>query len=200
MLVGHMRASAAALVLALAACSGGPTASSSPTTTEAPARLGVTVTAADVQSAVTPAPAFPADVRDQVVATIDRYLQAASVTAITTGKAPAELEQAFSATARPRLATADRQTLADEGLPRARVDEARADVALTALVGPDGSVAVVVARLAEHVEGAGGLTVTRTGDFTLVPEDGGWRIDSYDVAVTREVPGQPATTTTAASP
>jgi hypothetical protein len=62
---------------------------------------------------------------------------------------------------------------------------------LTALAGPDGTMSVVTAgldlRLLGQIAGAP-VTVVRTGELVLVPEGGVWRIDAYEIKVTRTLP------------
>jgi len=72
---------------------------------------------------------------------------------------------------------------------------------LNALAGPDGIMSVVTAgldlRLIGHVDGAP-VKVVRTGELVLVPQGGSWRIDAYDIRVTRTV-GENTTSTTVRS-
>jgi len=190
------------LVLALAACSGGSDPSRPAVLADPGSLLRVQVTTADVTAAVDPAPSFPDDVKAAVVAVLDRYLDLAVEAPLTSGKpADKEVGGVFTAPARARLATADRAALLDEGLDAApELRKGQAKAALTALVLADGSIPVVVAHLtAELGNGvvAGGLRVSRTADLTLVRDGTAWRIDAYDVSVTRQVPGAAPTTTTA---
>ncbi|MDQ2826584.1 MAG: hypothetical protein M3Y04_06465, partial [Actinomycetota bacterium] len=97
---------------------------------------------------------------------------------------------------------ADRAAFTDEGLPPATRIRSDAGVAtLAALAGPDGSISVVAARLdlrlRAEVDGAS-VTIVRTGDLILLPDGNLWRIDAYDLRVSRDsVAG--FTTTTARS-
>ena len=69
---------------------------------------------------------------------------------------------------------------------------------MTALAGSDGVMSVVAAaldlRLTGHIGGAP-LTVARAGELVLVPEGGAWRIDAWDLKVTRTVAGSVTTST-----
>ncbi|MDQ3643334.1 MAG: hypothetical protein M3450_18170, partial [Actinomycetota bacterium] len=64
--------------------------------------------------------------------------------------------------------------------------------------GPDGIMSVVTAgldlRLIGHINGAL-VRVTRTGELVLMPEGGTWRIDAYDIQVTRTLADDTTTTT-----
>ena len=72
---------------------------------------------------------------------------------------------------------------------------------LTALAGSDGAMSVVTAeldlKLSGMVDGAP-LFLERAGELVLVPDDGTWRIDAWDLKVIRRV-AQITTTTTARS-
>jgi hypothetical protein len=136
-----------------------------------------------------------------VLATLNRYLEAAVLTPLRTGGPAGDLSPLFTPLAVDRVTTGpDRAAFIDEGVPP--VTDLRADAAvatLTALAGADGSVSVVDAsldlRLTAAVNG-GPVSVTRTGDMVLMPDGGGWRIDAYDITARRTFAGA-ATTTTA---
>lgn len=197
-----MRALAIALVLALAACSGDSDPPRPAARPKAGSLLTVKITAADVTATVQPAPTFPDDLRAAVTRVLDRYLDVAVEAPLTSGKPAGKVVgDLFTGPARARLTTTDRKALLDEGLDAAPgLRRGRAEAALTALALPDGSIQVVVAHLtAELGNGtvAKGLRVSRSADFTIVLDGTAWRIDAYDVAVTRQVPGPAPTTTTA---
>jgi len=139
-----------------------------------------------------------------VLATLNRYLEAAVLTPLRTGGPAGDLAPLFTSLAVDRVTTGpDRAALIDEGVPPATDIRADASVAtLTALAGSDGTVSVVDATLDLRLRGRsadGPLTVTRTGDIVLLPDGGTWRIDSYDITASRTFGGAATTTTTARS-
>ena len=138
-----------------------------------------------------------------VLATLNRYLDAAVLTPLRSGGPAGDLAPSFTPLAVDRATAApDRAAFVDEGLPAATDIRALAAVAtLTALAGADGTVSVVSAtldlRLAAQAGGAP-ATVARTGDLVLLPDGGTWKIDAYDIRASRTFAGA-ATTTTARS-
>jgi hypothetical protein len=141
-----------------------------------------------------------------VLATLNRYLEAAVLTPLRTGGPAGDLSPLFTPLAVDRVTTGpDRAAFIDEGVPQVTDLHADAAVArLTALAGADGSVSVVDAsvdlRLTAEANGAP-VSVTRTGDMVLMPDggnSGSWRIDAYDITARRTFAGA-ATTTTARS-
>lgn len=136
-----------------------------------------------------------------VLGTLDRYLAAAVLTPLRSGGPAGDLTPFFTRPAAVRVMTVgpDRFAFIDENLPP--VSEVRKESAvagLTALAGADGIMSVVTAgldlRLVGHINGAL-VTVTRTGELVLVPEGGTWRIDAYDISVTRTIADSITTTT-----
>jgi hypothetical protein len=138
-----------------------------------------------------------------VLATLNRYLDAAVLTPLRTGGPAGDLSPLFTPLAVDRVTTGpDRAAFIDEGVPPVTDLQAGAAVAtLTALAGADGSVSVVDAsldlRLTAEANGSP-VSVTRTGDMVLMPDGGSWRIDAYDITARRTFAGT-ATTTTARS-
>jgi len=136
-----------------------------------------------------------------VLATLNRYLEAAVLVPLFTGGPAGDLAPLFTSPAVDRvLKGADRAAIIDEGLPAtADVRSESAVATLTGLAGTDGVVSVVSAsldlRLSGQANGAP-VTVVRTGDLVLLPDGGTWKIDAYDVRASRSVAG--ATSTTAA--
>ena len=136
-----------------------------------------------------------------VLDTLNRYLDAATLTPLSTGGPAGDLAPLFMSPAADRVTKGpDRAALIDEGLPV--TDELKLDAAvatLTALAGTDGVVSVVSAaldlRLSGQANGAP-VKVSRAGDLVLLPDGGTWKIDGYDIRATRTV-GDAATTTTA---
>jgi hypothetical protein len=93
----------------------------------------------------------------------------------------------------------DRFAFIDENLsPASDLRQEAATVTMTALAGPNGVISVVAAdvnlRLTGHISGAP-LTVARRGELVLVPEGGTWRIDAWDLKVTRTVADHSTNTT-----
>ena len=139
--------------------------------------------------------------RAGVLDTLNRYLEAAVLRPLRSGGPAGDLTPLFTRPAVDRVMTvgADRFAFIDENLPP--VSDVRAESAvagLNALAGPDGTVSVVTAgldlRLIGHIDGAL-VRVTRTGELVLMPEGGTWRIDAYDIEVTRTLADDTTTTT-----
>jgi hypothetical protein len=137
-----------------------------------------------------------------VLATLNHYLDEGVVRPLRTGGPAGDLQPLFSGPAAARVVPGgpDRFAFIDENLPP--VDDLRQETAvatLTGLAGTDGVMSVVTAgvdlRLAGNVAGAP-VTVVRTGEVVLMPEGGVWRIDAYDIQVTR-TRAQDRTTTAA---
>src|SRR4051794_22252987 len=174
----------------------GATAGSQP-----PASIAFRGAGFDVQTAGTLSQATFDAAWAGVLATLNRYLDAAVLTPLRTGGPAGDLSPLFTPLAVDRVTTGpDRAAFIDEGVPP--VTDLRADAAvatLTALAGADGSVSVVDAsvdlRLTAAVNG-GPVSVTRTRDMVLMPDGGGGRIDAYDIPARRTFAGA-ATTTTA---
>jgi hypothetical protein len=140
-----------------------------------------------------------------VLATLNSYMEAGVLTPLRSGGAAGDLGPLLGSEVAARVTPpgADRAALVDEGLPPATDIRRDAGVAtLSALAGPDGTISVVTARLdlrlRAQVEGAP-LTIARTGELVLLPDGPIWRIDAYDLRVSRDSAGV-STTTTAASP
>ena len=139
-----------------------------------------------------------------VLQTLNRYLEEAVLTPLRTGGPAGDLTPLFTPLSVAHVMTvgANRAAFIDEGL--APATDLRKDAAvarLTALAGADGAMSVVTAdldlRLSGLVNGAP-LVLERAGELVLVPEGGTWRIDAWDLKVTRRL-AQTTTTTTARS-
>lgn len=136
-----------------------------------------------------------------VLDTLNHYLDAATLTPLSTGGPAGDLAPLFMSAAADRVTKGpDRAALIDEGLPSTNDLKSDAAVAtLTALAGSDGVVSVVSAaldlRLSGQANGAP-VKVSRSGDLVLLPEGGTWKIDGYDIRASRTV-GDAVTTTTA---
>lgn len=135
----------------------------------------------------------------RVLETLNRYLEAAVLTPLRSGGPAGDLSSLFTPLAVGRVTAQgpDRAALVDEGLPPATGLRPEATVVtLTALAGPDGVMSVVSAgldlRLTGRVDGEA-LSVARTGELVLISEGDTWRIDAWDLKVTRTL--SKATTT-----
>jgi hypothetical protein len=186
-------------VLLLAACTrggGGPPAAeptvplTGPATTvaEPPAVTSFTVVASQVHPAGDGTLA-PSDL-EAVQAALDGYLAAAVVRPLESGEPAGDLAGLFTPAALARLDGPDRAALVDDGFPPAaevRVGTAAAD--LSVLTGAGGAAQVVVAsidlRVRSFIDGTP-VTFHRTGVLALVPHEGAWKVDTYDVRVTRD--------------
>lgn len=159
----------------------------------------LTASSFDVNAAAPPGPVELTGVRSAVLATLNRYVEAGVLTPLRTGGPAGDLGPVFTAAAVARVsATADRQAFVDEGVPRLSGLVAQAaTVGLTGLAGVDGKLEVVDAALDLRLTGTASttpVTIARTGQLVLLRDAGGWRIDGYDIKVTREAGGGPATT------
>jgi hypothetical protein len=177
----------------------GPSAAAvdpSPKTAERLATLDVHVSGVQlVQSGAGPAE-LPGTVRDRVIGVVTSYVQRATVDPMTTGRPADGVRELFTGGAERQLLGDDRSTLVDEGLPTARpVGQPVADLRLTALAGPAGTVDLVTVALLVDVQGvtADGraVKVNRFGELTLAPVDGRWRVESYALSVERQVEQAP---------
>jgi len=141
-----------------------------------------------------------------VLATLNRYLEAGVLAPLRSGGPAGDLRPFFTAGATARVMSpgADRAAFIDEGLrPATRIRRETGVATLAALAGSDGTVSVVSARLdlrlRAEVDGTPVL-IARTGELVLLPEGGTWRIDGYDLNVTRDSAGAgPRTTVTAST-
>lgn len=136
-----------------------------------------------------------------VLDTLNRYLNAAVLQPLRTGGPAGDLTPLFTAPAASRVMSVgpDRFAFIDENLPPVSDVRKEAAVAgLTGLAGTDGVMSVVTAgldlRLIGHINGSP-VTVVRTGELVFVPERGAWRIDAYDIKVTRIIADDTTTTT-----
>lgn len=136
-----------------------------------------------------------------VLDTLNRYLDAAVLTPLRSGGPAGDLTPFFTplSVARVMSIGPDRGAFIDEGLPPVTELRRQAGVAtLTGLAGPDSVLSIVSAqldlRLTGRVDGAP-LTVVRTGELILLLDGPTWRIDAWDLKVTRTVAGVTTSTT-----
>lgn len=194
------RLAVAALVL-LAACSGGGddgagrngaggdgAGSDAGTAPE----FAFTITGTEVQAMAPQAPAFPPEVAAKVKAGLEAWLADGLIEPLRDGRAPAGLEQSFTAGALSRLTASapDRAAVLEDGAAlKGDVRQDRANAALTALVDPAGGVPLVTARIdVGHTvdTGDGDVAVVRTGELVLVDDGGSWKVDAFDVRTSRD--------------
>jgi hypothetical protein len=134
-----------------------------------------------------------------VLETLNRYLELAVLTPLRSGGPAGDLAPLFTPLSVDRVLTGpDRKAFIDENLPPASDLRPEAVVAgLRGLAGTDGVMSVVTAgldlRILGHVDGAP-LRVVRTGEVVLMPEGGTWRIDAWDITVTRTLAEMTTTT------
>jgi hypothetical protein len=133
---------------------------------------------------------------------LNRYLEAAVLTPLRSGGPAGDLVPFFTPPSVAKVTSPgpDRAAFIDEGLaPVAELRRVRAVATLTALAEPDAVMSLVSAeldlRLTGLVNGAP-LTLVRTGELVLLLDRGAWRIDAWDLKVTRTLAR--VTTTTAA--
>jgi hypothetical protein len=193
----------AALVAIAAACSGsgggdgdrakgGAEDSSTPPGEEKPPEFAFTITGTEVHAMTASAPAFPPEVASKVKAGLEAYLADGLVEPLRDGKAPAGLEQSFTAGALARLTASapDRAAVLEDGAAlKGDVRQDRANAKLTALVDPAGVVALVTAQVdvAHTVDtGDGDVAVARSGELVLVDDGGSWKVDAFDVRTSRD--------------
>jgi len=147
-------------------------------------------------------------VAEKVLTAVNDYVDAAVIGPILSGRPARNLEKLFGLRVLNRIQTggADRAALSDENLPDVAADlEATADpVGLDALIGPDGTVLMVGARLSLNLRtetADGPLTIARVGDLIFEPAaDGRWQITGYDIEVTRNSAGSSTTTSASTEP
>jgi hypothetical protein len=141
-----------------------------------------------------------------VLSTLNRYLEAAVLTPLRSGGPAGDLTPLFTSLSVRRVMTVgpDRAAFIDEGLsaPVTNIREDTAVATLTALAGADGTMSVVAANLDLKLTGlvAGApMSLDREGELVLMPDAAGWRIDAWDLKVTRKLADM-STTTTAVRP
>ena len=196
-----------AAALAVTGCSGGndeakkkPTETSSDEFTRAAVTLEVT--RAELVSPHKALSPLEQATRDKVQAVIERLLLVTSAGPLVEGKAGGGFADLFTPDAGARAANNDREVFFDEGLPRfGELTRHEARVGLTGLAGTlDPATSLVVAKYVWDVTSVERPNdrVMRTGEVSLVPVDGHWKIGAYTVVVTRTI-DDTTTTTTASS-
>jgi hypothetical protein len=191
--------------LALAACSGDDDDTSAATTsTTVPTRVELTLEAGEqsVESVGEPVTLDGATV-DALVATAQRYVDAAIVTPLRGDGVGDDYEALFEERIRAGATGADRAALTEADTPALvdTEDAAATPVRVDALAAGDGTVVLAAATFDVTVTGDsadGPVSVRRSHELTFAPgPDGAWLVTAYRVGAQRDVAG--ATTTTAAT-
>lgn len=176
---------------------GAPAAPAAPAgTTAAPAPAGAptlsfTITGIDSNGTQPPDDATVAGVK----AALDRWAAAAVVAPLHTGRPAGDLSPVFTAPVIERLADpAVRSVLVDESLPPAtkEITAPTAGATLSTVSTPEGEVAVVAAHLDFRVHAVGpslDIDIAHLGEFVLVVEGDGWKIDSFAMQAIRDSRG-----------
>lgn len=169
---------------------GSPPSTTSTTTVESPSTPVAFSVSFDVEG---PGRADSVEaVKAAVVRTFDRYLEAGVLTPLRSGGPAGDLRPLFTARAAEHMWATDRNAFVDEGLPPAsRIVAEASGLRLAGLAEPGGDVVLVSARMdLKLVSGAEGATITieRGADLLLVAEGDEWKIDSYQVRVSRDTP------------
>jgi hypothetical protein len=128
-----------------------------------------------------------ADVVDQAVADYEKSAVAGALS----GRS-IDVSSVLTTEAARSLNPNERAVLTDEATVRASsLKDVTNSVVLTGYSGSDGAVDVVDATLDLKVTGTtsagASFTITRTGHLTLIDQSG-WRIDSFDLSVERDLP------------
>lgn len=197
---------AALVCLAVAtACSNGDdraAAGRATTTTEVPVSITFSTTAFALEAAAEPAAGAAIGAQTGIEATLNRWIEEGVLRPLRSAQPAGDITSIFTAAAGERIATTpDRAAFVDEGLPPVQgVRAGVANLAMTALGGPDGTIALVAVHfdltLGGMAEGTP-LGVEHTGDLFMVPEGDAWRIDGYDIRSTRATAAATTTTTAA---
>jgi len=130
--------------------------------------------------------------QSQVLDTLTRYVQLAVAAPLSGTTHPVAVEQFLTAQATTSLTPEGRAVLTDEGVPAMQSAQSSTDsVTLTGLLGADSQTSVVSAHLELVIGGTTSgvpASIKRSGDLTLIPENGAWRIDAFDMSVERDLP------------
>jgi hypothetical protein len=177
-----------------------------------PLRVQVTGTALHTPGAASTE--LPPAVEREVVGVLRDYIRAASLDPLQRlaagadedgqARAPApSVARLFTPAAAGQLRSADREALVDEDLPKAEhgVSTEKAEAELTALstaAGVEVVTARISVRLLAPVDDDDELVIRRRGSLVLVPDGGSWKIDSYQIRVTRRLSSEITTNREAA--
>ncbi len=192
----------------IGACSSGSSVSSPSTTTTRPASRAIHATVAKIDVASSGKIVAFADAdRDAVLASIDRYVAAATLAPLA-GKAATNLAADFTTATAPALTGPEQDTLTDAAVPKATgaVKATLAPLTFTALSDQAGAIDLVGTTfdLTVNTTATGGpVTIHRTGEFMLTRDAGAWKILGFTLAVTRDGAGlgaAPTATTGSSTP
>ena len=192
-----------AATLAVTGCSGGSDAKKKPAETSSAefsrAKVTLDVTRAELVSPHKALGPLEETTTDAVQAVIERLLLVTSAGPLVEGRAGSGFADLFTPDAGVRAANNDREAFFDEGLPRfGELREREARLGMTGLAGTmDPATGLVVAKYVWDVTSVEHPNdrVTRTGEISLVPVAGHWKIGAYTVVVTRTVDDTTTTTT-----
>lgn len=188
-------AGAVAFALVATGCSGGSSGKSAAPKAAVKERVEVTPGAVSVASARLDPPVVVDDaVRNQMLDTVKRYVQVATVDPLRTGRGAAAIAPLFTAAAAAQAQGPDRAVLVDEGLPSATGDiTAKAvPVTITVLADPTGNLILASAGLELAVDtktAQGPVEIRRVGQLTLAPDAGSWKVAGFDLFVKRSGKG-----------
>lgn len=190
------------VLVAGGACTDSPEPGAAGRTPEPPRRdqpISFTVAALNVEAGQPPAPQAVEQAKSDVQSSLNGYLEVGVLGPLRTGGPAGDIGPVFTAAARERLGGPDRAALVDEGLPA--VEGLRADRAVlevTVFADQGGQVVMASAgfdlKMHGTVQGTP-FSVDRTGEFLLLPDNGAWRIDGYQVRAARETAGMTTTST-----
>jgi hypothetical protein len=167
------------------------------TTTTTVVAGGFSIAAPTIAAVATESPAgeegkLDATLQTQLLDTVTKYVQLAITAPLSGSTMPVAVDQFLTAHAVTALTADRRAVLTDEGVPAMQSAQATTDtVTFTGLVGADTQTSVVSAHLDLVITGtASGVpaSIKRTGDLTLIPDSGGWRVDAFDMTVERDLP------------
>jgi hypothetical protein len=182
-------------VVVLTACGGGggKAKAPTPTTVKINSSVALRFVSANVASAG-PAVAFPADLRNKVSQSVNRYVEAAVVSPLRAGAVGAGLAGLFTPDAAAKLNGPERATLTDEGVPKlsGSITPTTAAFALTGLAEKSGDIVLVSANLKLDLHAAvpgGDLHMVRQGTLLFSNVAGAWRVAGFDLSVIRNGPG-----------
>ena len=180
-----------------ATTNGGSATTPLATTTTTIAKSGVSIAAPTIGAVAIESTAgeegkLDPTLQAQVLDTVTKYVQLAVTAPLAGSTTPVAVDQFLTASAVSALTADRRAVLTDEGVPAMQSAQATTDtVSITGLVGTDSQIGAVSARLELVIAGTTNgvaTSIKRSGDLTLVPDNGAWRIDAFDMSVERNLP------------
>jgi hypothetical protein len=174
---------------------GGSTTAALPTTTTAVSGVSIgapSISAVATESAAGEEGKLDPALQSQVLDTVTKYVQLAISAPLGGSTAAVAVDQFLTAQAVKALTADRRAVLTEEGVPAMQSAQATTNtVSITGLVGADSVMGVVNAHLDLVITGMTrgvAASIKRSGDFTLIPDQGSWRIDAFDMSVERDLP------------